>query len=52
MKNNFTKQSIAAIQNFRLALIVFAVFVTGTAFAQNTTAIGTAKVWGLSLIHI
>lgn len=46
MRNNFTKQSNAVIRNFRLAIIIFSVFVTGTAFAQSTTAIGTAKVWG------
>jgi len=44
MRNNFTKQSKAVIQNFRLAIIIFSVFVTGTAFAQST-ATGTAKVW-------
>lgn len=46
MRNNFTKQSKAVIQNFRLAIILFSVFVTGTAFAQSTTAIGKAKAWG------
>jgi PIN domain nuclease of toxin-antitoxin system len=46
MRNNFTKQPNAVIRNFRLVIIIFSVFVTGTAFAQSTTAIGTAKVWG------
>jgi len=46
MKNNFTKQSRAVIRNFRLAIMIFSVLVTGTAFAQSTTEIGTAKVWG------
>lgn len=46
MKNNFSKRSKSAIQHFMLILIIFSVFVTGTAFAQTTTAIGTAKVWG------
>lgn len=46
MRNNFTKQSNAVIRNFRLAIIIFSVFVTGNAFAQSTIAIGTAKVWG------
>jgi len=46
MKNNFTKQSRAVIRNFRLAIIIFSVFVTGNAFAQSPTEIGTAKVWG------
>lgn len=45
MKNNFTKQSKAVIQNFRLAIILFSVFVAENSFAQSTTAIGTAKVW-------
>ncbi len=46
MKNNITKQSIAAIQNLRVAIIIFSVFITGTSSAQTTTALGTAKVWG------
>jgi len=46
MKNNFSKRSKSAIQQFRLVLIIFSVCLTGTAFAQSTTAIGTAKVWG------
>jgi hypothetical protein len=46
MKNNFSKRSKSATQHFRLVLIIFSVFVTGTALAQSTTAIGTAKVWG------
>lgn len=46
MKNNFSKRSKSAIQRFRLVLIIFSVCLTGTAFAQSTTAIGTAKVWG------
>jgi len=46
MKNNFTKQSRGVIRNFRLAIIIFSLFVTGTAFAQSTTAIGKANVWG------
>ena len=45
MKNNFPKQSNAVIPNFRLAIIIFSVFVTATAFAQSTTTVGTAKVW-------
>jgi len=32
--------------NFRVAMMIFSVFVTGTTFAQSSTAIGTAKVWG------
>lgn len=32
--------------NFSVAMIIFSVFFTGTAFSQTTTAIGTAKVWG------
>ncbi|NQX40914.1 Cytosol aminopeptidase family, N-terminal domain [Pedobacter steynii] len=32
--------------NFRVAMMIFSVFITGTAFAQSSTAIGTAKVWG------
>jgi len=46
MKNNFNKRSKAAFRVIRIALIVFSVSITGTAFAQTTTAIGTAKVWG------
>lgn len=33
-------------KNFRIAIMIFSVFLTGNAYAQTTTAIGTAKVWG------
>ncbi|WP_083252176.1 M17 family peptidase N-terminal domain-containing protein [Pedobacter steynii] len=33
-------------KNFRIAIMIFSVFLTGNAYAQATTAIGTAKVWG------
>jgi hypothetical protein len=47
MKNNFTKQSSPVIQGIRITMIIFSVWITGTtAFAQQTTAIGTAKIWG------
>ena len=47
MKNNFTQHSRLAIQKMKIAMIIFSVFVTGSAaFAQATTAIGTSKVWG------
>lgn len=47
MKNKFTLLSASLVQQLRIAVIIFFVSVTGTpAFAQATTAIGTAKVWG------
>ncbi|WP_053058456.1 M17 family peptidase N-terminal domain-containing protein [Pedobacter sp. BMA] len=47
MKNKTTLPSRPLIQQLRIAVVIFFVSVTTTpAFAQATTAIGTAKVWG------
>ncbi|MGM9478875.1 M17 family peptidase N-terminal domain-containing protein [Pedobacter sp. GSP4] len=46
MKKNFTKRSAPASLIIRTAIIIFSVCFAGTAFAQTTTALGTAKVWG------
>ncbi|WP_316800482.1 M17 family peptidase N-terminal domain-containing protein [Pedobacter frigidisoli] len=47
MKNKFTLPSASLIQQLRISVIIFFISVSGlSAFAQATTAIGTAKVWG------
>ena len=47
MKNNNIPPSKLNLRKMRIAIIIFSVFITGSvAFAQATTAIGTARVWG------
>ncbi len=47
MKNNNIPPSKLTLIKMRIAIIIFSVFITGSvAFAQATTAIGTARVWG------
>lgn len=47
MKNNNIPPSKLTLIKMRIAIIIFSVFITGSvAFAQDTTAIGTARVWG------
>jgi len=47
MKNNNILPSKLTLIKMRIAIIIFSGFITGSvAFAQTTTAIGTARVWG------
>ena len=47
MENNNIPPSKLTLIKMRIAIIIFSVFITGSvAFAQATTAIGTARVWG------
>ncbi|MFW0718745.1 M17 family peptidase N-terminal domain-containing protein [Pedobacter sp. N23S346] len=47
MKNSSIKSSKSTTRNVWAAMIIFSVLITGTpALAQQTTAIGTAKIWG------
>jgi len=47
MEHKITKLSVFAIRHVFVAILTFSVACTGTSvFAQQTTAVGTSKVWG------